>query len=110
AVAGEMLPHASTGTADAAVRDGVTSTIRNLYGYDGADVHTSTGTNAFGRCSATPYLTFSNHPGTPVAPVCAVPLGDGEAGIDVTVEDHTVTAHFPDGSTEQVVLGTVHRE
>jgi hypothetical protein len=110
AVAGETLPQASTGAAEATVRSGLVSTIRNLYGYDGVGVRSSTGTNAFGPHSATPYLTRSNHPGSPLVLVCAVTLGDDEARVGVTVEDRTVTVHLPDGSAEQIVLGAVHRE
>ncbi|SEU25837.1 DUF2264 domain-containing protein [Nonomuraea wenchangensis] len=43
--------------------DGLTSAARGLHGFTSAGVVTGDGVNAFGPCSATPYVTCPAHPG-----------------------------------------------
>lgn len=96
AVAAPTPPKTSPGTAVAEL----TSMIVNLHGYDDASSAASEGTNAFGRYSATPYLTRSDHPGEPIVLICAVGLGADPLvapGIEAVVDGNTVTLHLPTG-------------
>ena len=106
AVAGPTPPRTTT---DSAITDtGLISAVRNLHGYETTGVRTSEGTNAFGHHSATPYLTCSDHPGTPIVLVCAIGLGAAPlvaVDIDVVVDGNTVTIGLPEGRTEHLRLG-----
>jgi hypothetical protein len=116
AVAGRRPPdQASTGGArpTALTRsDSLTSAIIGLSGYDRAAVHRDVDANAFGPCSATPYLLVDEHPGEPLVLVCAVVLsGDTvwpEAiadSIGVEVDGHRVALEFADGTHALVRVG-----
>jgi hypothetical protein len=105
------------GKASAVVRrpDGVTSAIVALHGYPArgaAAVSRALDANAFGPCSATPFLSAPNHPGTPAVYVSAVVLsGDPvypsalRAALRVTVRDQQVSVVFPPGERVDIWLG-----
>jgi hypothetical protein len=59
AIAADDAPETTTGAAWASARlnNGLTSFIGGLYGFEAGTIQARTGTNPFGRHSATPYLT-----------------------------------------------------
>jgi hypothetical protein len=117
ALAADSPPAVVLGKASAVVRrpDGVTSAIVALHGYPArgaAAVSRALDANAFGPCSATPFLSAPNHPGTPAVYVSAVVLsGDPvypsalRAALRVTVRDQQVSVVFPPGERVDIWLG-----
>ncbi|GAB2848137.1 DUF2264 domain-containing protein [Streptomyces deserti] len=110
-------PAAATGPDWAMARraDGLTSAIAGLHGWRdaGTAVAHATGTNAYGRHSATPHLTLPAHPGGTHLLVTLVVLsadpavsGDPHALCSDTrvrvAADGEVEIRFPDGTRERV--------
>ncbi|HEY3504244.1 MAG TPA: DUF2264 domain-containing protein [Actinocatenispora sp.] len=115
AVAGGTAPTAATGTgwATATTPAGLTAAVVGLAGWTSAGVHADAEANAFGPCSATPYLR-ATHPGGDTVYVGLVVLS-GDAvhpdaladGFAVTVADRTVVVRYPDGELVRLRLGDV---
>ncbi|MEU4746546.1 hypothetical protein AB0G02_39655, partial [Actinosynnema sp. NPDC023658] len=92
--------------------DGLVSVVLGLHGFRDAAVDTAVDANAFGVCSATPYLTATEHPGGSAVHVSLVVLtGDrvepdalGEA-FEVAVDGERVTVVFPGGERVELALG-----
>ena len=106
ALAGDLPPVASIGAGFATVRrpGGLSSAIVGLHGYGTGDVSRALDANAFGPCSATPFLLAPEHPGEPAVFVSVVVLsGDPvypealRAALRVTVRERHVSVVFPPG-------------
>ncbi|MCQ4043959.1 DUF2264 domain-containing protein [Streptantibioticus rubrisoli] len=107
AVAGARPPVAEAGDGWALVRrdDGLTSAVAGLYGWCGGHVARHTNANAFGPCSAVPYLTSAPHPGGHSVHVTLVALSGSAVAAAVLrqvataeVVDGTVVIRFADGT------------
>ncbi|MDF3294036.1 DUF2264 domain-containing protein [Streptomyces silvisoli] len=107
AIAGTRPPTAETGDGWALVRraDGLVSAVVGLYGWCGGHVAHHTDANAFGPCSAVPYLTSAPHPGGRSIHVTLVALSGnpvraaelcGVAAAEVV--DGAVAIRFTDGT------------
>jgi hypothetical protein len=99
----------------AAVRrpDGLTSIAVALHGLRSAAVARAMDANAYGACSATPYLTAARHPGGSAVYVSLVALtGDRvepaalRRSVTVSVTGDRVKVRFPDGERIEVELGS----
>lgn len=106
ALAGDRPPAEDLGDGSAVVRrpGGLTSAIVGLHGYRAAGVARALDANAFGPCSATPFLSAPDHPGGPAVFVSAVVLsGDPvdpaalRAALRVTVRERHVSVVFAPG-------------
>ncbi|MFH8982994.1 DUF2264 domain-containing protein [Streptomyces varsoviensis] len=104
AVAGDEPPQAEPGAGWALARtaDGLVSAVVGLHGWANSGVHHEARANAFGPHSATPYLTFPDHPGGRTVHVTLVALT--RDGVDpralrdaaaVTVTGDHVTVELP---------------
>jgi hypothetical protein len=96
--------------------DGVASVILALHGFHDAAVARAVDANAFGACSATPYLTAPAHPGGTAVYVSLVVLtGDRvdpdavHASVGVAVDSDRVTIRFPDGERVELAVGSYTR-
>lgn len=94
--------------------DGLTSVVAALHGFRDAAVAAAVDANAYGACSATPYLTAAEHPGGSAVYVSLVTLTGDRVSPDVlresivtTVDGDRVGLAFPDGERVEVVLGAV---
>jgi hypothetical protein len=114
ALADTRPPSAATGRGWARVSrpDGLTSVAVALHGLRGAAVARAVDANAYGACSATPYLTAPGHPGGSAYYVSLVALtGDRvepaalRESITVSVDGDRAVVWFPDGERVEVVLG-----
>jgi len=92
--------------------DGLASVIVALHGFRDAAVANAVDANAYGVCSATPYLTMPDHPGGSAVFVSLVALtGDRvepdalHDSVAVAVDGDRVTVTFPDGERIEVTLG-----
>jgi len=99
----------------AAVRrpDGLTSVAVALHGLRNAAVARAMDANAYGACSATPYLTSPRHPGGSAVYVSLVALtGDRvepaalRRSVTLSVTGDHVSVQFPDGERIEVELGS----
>ena len=113
ALADDRPPEESLGAGFAVVHrpDGLTSAIVGLHGYRTAGVARALDANAFGPCSATPFLSAPEQPGTPAVFVSAVVLsGDPvhpealRAALRVTVRERRVSVVFPSGERVELWL------
>lgn len=99
-------PRVGDGVALALRPDGLLSAVRALHGYTGAGVVTGTGSNAYGRHSATPYVVAGAHPGGTAVYVSLVHLAAQEPPVvAVRVDDDQVALSFPDAETIVIRLG-----
>ncbi|MEV0263436.1 DUF2264 domain-containing protein [Streptomyces sp. NPDC050617] len=96
-------PEPGAGWALARTADGLVSAVVALHGWSGSGVHHEAGANAFGPHSATPYLTFPDHPGGRTVHVTLVVLTrDGvdpralRDAVSVTVTGDQVAVELPD--------------
>lgn len=114
ALAGDHPPTVHTGPGWARVSrpDGLTSVILALHGLREAAVARAAESNAYGPCSATPYLTAADHPGGSAVYVSLVALtGDRvvpeavRESIVAEVDGDRVSVEFADGERYEVVLG-----
>ncbi|MFT7836981.1 DUF2264 domain-containing protein [Saccharothrix sp. BKS2] len=90
--------------------DGLTSAVRALHGYTGAGVLTAEGTNAFGPCSATPYVIADGHGGGAAIYVSLVQLGvmvDEPPAVGARVQGDVVVLELPDARMATVRLDGV---
>jgi hypothetical protein len=94
------------------VPDGLTSVVVALHGFRAAATTEALDANAFGVCSATPYLMASDHPGGSAVYVSLIVLtGDRvdpaalRESITVSVAGDRATIRLPDGERIEVVLG-----
>ncbi|MFI7642826.1 DUF2264 domain-containing protein [Nonomuraea sp. NPDC049400] len=90
--------------------DGLTSVVRGLHGYTGAGVSTADGVNAFGRDSATPYVTCDAHPGgTAVYASLVLLTGAGQEppAPAIQVDGEEVTVTLSGGEPVKIRLGDV---
>jgi hypothetical protein len=92
--------------------DGLASAVVSLHGFTAAGVARAVAANAFGPCSATPYLAATGHPGGTTLYVSLVMLtGDRVApealreSLLTEVEGDRVRVTFPDGERIEVSLG-----
>jgi hypothetical protein len=92
--------------------DGLTSALVALHGYRATGVARAVAANAFGPCSAAPYLVAPDHPGGSTMHVSLVVLtGDRvdpaalRESITATVDGDQVRVAFPDGERVEVSLG-----
>jgi hypothetical protein len=104
--------HTGPGWARVSRPDGLTSVVLALHGVRDAAVARAVEANAYGACSATPYLTAPDHPGESAMYVSLVALtGDRVAphalreSILAAVDGDRVSVAFPDGERYEVVLG-----
>ncbi|WP_262505853.1 hypothetical protein [Streptomyces sp. TRM68367] len=93
--------------------DGLTSVVVALHGFRATATAEAVDANAFGVCSATPYLVAPDHPGGSAVYVSLVVLaGDRvdpaalRASVTASVDGDQVTLRLPDGERIEVVLGT----
>jgi hypothetical protein len=92
--------------------DGLTSVMLALHGFRDATAARAVDANAFGVCSATPYLTAPHHPGGSAVYVSLVVLtgdrvdpGALRESVTATVDGDRTTVRFPDGERVEVTLG-----
>lgn len=113
ALAGACPPAARSEVRWAEVRrpGGLASVIVALHGWAGAGVQRETGTNAFGRHSATPYLLTPAHPGERAIYACLVVLsgcaadpGELAASVEARIDGEAVEVRLPGGGTVQVQI------
>ncbi|MEV1176335.1 hypothetical protein AB0J09_48900, partial [Nonomuraea sp. NPDC049784] len=112
ALAGQEPPATrSEGTwAQARRADGLTSVVRGLHGYTGAGVASAHGVNAYGRHSATPYVTSDAHPGGTAVYVSLVLLTGTEQEPptpEIQVDGEEVTLRLSGGEPVKVRLGNL---
>jgi hypothetical protein len=114
ALAGPRPPAVRTGHRWVQVSrpDGLTGVAVALHGFRDAAAAQAIDANAFGVCSATPYLTSPAHPGGSAVYVSLIALtGDRidpavlQASITAAVDGDRVTVQFPDGERVEVGLG-----
>ncbi|RSM59807.1 hypothetical protein DMB66_26520 [Actinoplanes sp. ATCC 53533] len=114
ALAGDRPPavHIGPGWARASRPDGLASVVVTLHGFGAAAVAGAVDANAYGVCSATPYLTAPGHPGGSAVYVSLIALtgdrvvpGALRESVMATVDGDTVGVRFPDGERVEVVLG-----
>ncbi|GAA3598242.1 DUF2264 domain-containing protein [Kribbella ginsengisoli] len=116
AVSGESAPTSSMSigstTPFAVVElDNLYSMVVGIYGFESADVRRDRDANAFGPCSASPFV-FATHPGGELVLVTAIllergsPPADSDAlGLGVQVDGRVVELQLPDGSRSCIRLG-----
>jgi hypothetical protein len=104
--------HTGAGWARVSRPDGLSSVVVALHGFRDAAVSGAVDANAYGACSATPYLTASGHPGGTAVYVSLVVLtgdrvvpGALRESIVASVDGERVGVEFPDGERVDVVLG-----
>ncbi|TDC42578.1 DUF2264 domain-containing protein [Micromonospora sp. KC213] len=114
ALAADHPPAERTGPGWARVRrpDGLASVVVALHGLRDAAVARSVDSNAYGACSATPYLTAPDHPGGSTLYVSLVALtGDRvvpdalRESIVAVVDGDRVGIRFPDGERIELTMG-----
>ncbi len=114
ALAGSRPPAVGTGDrwSQAGLPDGLTSVVVALHGFCTAATTETMDANAFGVCSATPYLVAPEHPGGSAVYVSLIVLtGDRvdpdalRASVTASVAGDQVTVRLPDGERIEVVLG-----
>jgi hypothetical protein len=114
ALADSRPPSVHTGRSSALVSrpDGLTSVAVGLHGFGEAAAARAIDANAYGACSATPYLTAPAHPGDSAVYVSLVALTGDRADPDalaesvaVTVDGDRVGVTFPDGERVDLELG-----
>jgi hypothetical protein len=114
ALAGPHPPavHIGRGWARVSRPGGLASVVVARHGLRDAAVARAVGGNAYGVCSATPYLTAPEHPGGSALYVSLVALTGDRAdpaaladSVAVAVDGDRVAVTFPDGERFEVVLG-----
>ncbi|MFC6022124.1 DUF2264 domain-containing protein [Plantactinospora solaniradicis] len=114
ALAAARPPAADLGSGWARVSrpDGLASVVVALHGSGEAAIARAVDASAYGACSATPYLTASDHPGGSAVYVSLVALtgdrvvpGALREAVVVAVDGDRVGVHFPDGERIEVMLG-----
>jgi hypothetical protein len=114
ALADSRPPSVHTGRSWALVSrpDGLTSVAVGLHGFGEAAAARAIDANAYGACSATPYLTAPAHPGDSAVYVSLVALTGDRADPDalaesvaVVVDGDRVGVTFPDGERVDLELG-----
>jgi hypothetical protein len=92
--------------------DGLTSVVVALHGFRAAATAEAVDANAFGVCSATPYLVAPDHPGGSAVYASLIVLtGDRvdpatlRASVTASVDGDRVAVRLPDGERIEVVLG-----
>jgi hypothetical protein len=114
ALADARPPAADTGPcwALATRPDGLTSVAVGLHGFTGAAVARAVDANAYGACSATPYLTAPAHPGGSAVYVSLVALTGDRAdpaalaeSVTAAVDGDRLSVAFPDGERIELTLG-----
>lgn len=114
ALAGPRPPMARTGHlwSQVGLPDGLTSGVVALHGFRAATTTEAVDANAFGVCSATPYLVAPDHPGGSAVYVSLIVLTGDRVDPDVLRESVTAsvagdltTVRLPDGEHIEVELG-----
>jgi hypothetical protein len=114
ALAADRPPAAALGPGWARVDgpDGRASVMLAVHGFDTAAVARAADANAFGACSAAPYLSAPGHPGgTALFAGLVVLTGDRvdpgalRAAVEVQVDGDGSPGRYPDGERVDVVLG-----
>jgi hypothetical protein len=114
ALAGPHPPavHIGPGWARVSRPGGLASVVVARHGLRDAAVARAVDANAYGACSATPYLTAPDHPGGSAVYASLVALTGDRAdpaalaeSVAVLVDGDKVTVTFPDGERFEVALG-----
>ncbi|NGY65247.1 DUF2264 domain-containing protein [Lentzea sp. NEAU-D13] len=114
ALAGSRPPAVGTGDrwSQVSLPDGLTSVVLALHGFCAAATAEAMDANAFGVCSATPYLVAPDHPGGSAVYASLIVLtGDRvdpaalRESVTASVAGDRATMRLPDGERIEVVLG-----